>query len=100
MALKTLGTNANNSLSALVYASGTEATADMATLQQGIKNDKINGFPTFPGAFGTNGLLFVPNRGQLLVLPGDYVAWDSVTGWPILISAAAIGAGGTLWTHN
>lgn len=44
------------------------------------------------------GKLFVPNRGSLVILPGDYVAIDSTTGWPILVSARAIAAGP--WTHS
>lgn len=47
-------------------------------------------------AFSFNGLLYVPNRGVLKVLPGDVVATDN-TGWPILVSKAAIGYAGTEW---
>lgn len=48
------------------------------------------------GAFSFNGLLYVPNRGVLKVLPGDVVAVDNA-GWPILVSKASIGYAGTLW---
>ena len=44
-----------------------------------------------------NGQLVIPKRGILKVLPGDVIAVDK-TGWPILVSAAAIGYAGTQWT--
>ena len=96
MATRTLGSNANNSLTA-VLASRTMAAADIASVANGIKDDIINGNPIFPGAFSSMNMLYVPNRGILQVLPGDYVAFDS-TGWPILISANAILSGP--WTHS
>lgn len=97
MALKTLGTSATNTLRALV--AGTNLSpADIATLRANIKNDLVNGAPIWPGAFEFNsGVLTVPNRGVLKVLPGDYVAYDP-NGWPILISAGAIAGSG--WTHS
>jgi hypothetical protein len=99
MATQLLGTDATNSLTALVM--NTQALpADFATIAQGIKNDKIaaNGsHPIFPGAFNQMGLLAIPNRGILQVLPGDVVAIDN-NGWPILVSAASIAYGATgLW---
>jgi hypothetical protein len=71
------------------------AAADVATIQQAILNDLVNGTPIYPGAFtSTGGQLYIPNRGLLQVLPGDYVAVDPNTGWPILISKlCAAGAG-------
>jgi hypothetical protein len=102
MATKTLGTTANNSLTAVEFATSLLA-ADVATIQQGIKNDKIaaaGSHPIYSGdAFSLNGLLYVPNRGVLQVLPGDYVAIDN-NGWPILISADSIAYGSTLWVHS
>lgn len=95
MALATLGSNANNSLSALVM-SGAMAIADIASFANGVLDDKINGNPIYPGAFAQNGLLYVPNRGILKVLPGDYVAIDN-KGWPILVSANSIAT--AAWTH-
>lgn len=62
-----------------------------------IKNDAVNGFPIYPGAFSNTGLLYVPNRGILQAHPGDVIATDPVTGWPILISAASIAAGSSSW---
>lgn len=96
MATKTLGTNANNSLTALPMG-GALSAADIAAISNAVLNDLINGNPIWPGAFAQTGLLFVPNRGLLKALPGDYVAVDN-TGWPILVSANAIANGA--WTHN
>jgi hypothetical protein len=99
MATRTLGTVANNSLTAIKF--GMDVTdADFATIINGIKDDAVNGNPIFPGAFSRNGQLFVPNRGWLKVLPGDYVGIETATGWPILLSAACINAGGTKWAHS
>ncbi len=98
MALKTLGTAANNTLSGFVVGTNDLITADVATLLLAIKNDQINGNPVFPGAYAQQGLLFVPNRGVLKCLAGDYVGFDPATGFPILLSAAA--AAGASWVHS
>lgn len=95
MTLKTLGTNATNTLNAFVF--NTEVVADIASIAANIKNDKVNGLPIYPGGFSNSGRLFIPNRGVLQVLPGDYVAYDS-QGWPILVSAYSIANGP--WTHS
>lgn len=95
MATNTVGTTANNSLTALLM-SGAMAAADIATIALGVKNDLINGHPIYPGAFAQNGQLFVPNRGVLRVLPGDYVAIDA-NGWPILLSANTIAQAAAPW---
>ena len=97
MATKTLGTNATNSLTALPFAQGGLAAADVATITNGILNDIVNGNPIYPGAFSSMGLLYVPNRGILIVQPGDYVAIDN-KGWRLLISSNSIANGA--WTHN
>jgi len=97
MALLTLGTNATTSLSSMV-ASGDMAEADIAAFQALIKNDLGNTSPIIPGSFSQQNLLYIPNRGVLQVRPGDYVAVDSATGWPILISAKAIASGP--YTHS
>lgn len=49
----------------------------------------------FPGAI-SNGFLYVPNRGHLMVLPGDVIAVDN-KGWPILVSKYSIANGN--WTY-
>src|ERR1700722_10173109 len=98
MATSTLGTTANNSLTALPMA-GALAAADIATIANLILNDQINTSPTQPifvGAFAQSGLLYVPNRGILKVLAGDYVGVDA-SGWPILVSKNAIA--NAAWQH-
>ena len=96
MATNTLGSNANNSLTALTfqpgYGSGM-ATADVATIAQLIKGDQGNAHAVWREAFSYNGILYLPNRGQIKILPGDVVAVDTATGWPILVSKRAIAAG-------
>lgn len=98
MALKTLGTNDNNSLSAGLWnGAGSIIAADMASINNGVKDDIINSHPIVKNAFRA-GILIIPNRGWLRVLQGDYVAFDATTGWPILISKNAIANGP--WTHS
>jgi len=96
MATSTLGTNATTSLTSLVN-SPVMAPADLATIQNGIKDDVIITHPVWPGAYSYMDLLYVPNRGVLKVLPGDFVGVDT-NGWPILVSAYSIATGG--WTHT
>lgn len=87
MALNTFGTNDTGTLSALNWNSAS-SPADVAQIAANIKDDLNPAHPIVPGAFAHNGYLFVPNRGFLRLLPGDWVAYGS-TGWPILVSAAA-----------
>lgn len=96
MALRTLGSNANNSLQALLFQRAGLLAADTGTFRANVKDDLTNGNPIWPGAFEL-GLLQIPNRGQLIIRPGDFIAYDS-TGWPILLSANAIANGP--WTHS
>ena len=96
MATGTLGTTANNSLTSLIF-SGAMNTTDLAAIAQGIKDDLVNGNPIFPGAYAQNGILYIPNRGILRVLPGDYVGIDS-QGWPVLVSKNSIT--NAAWTHT
>ena len=101
MATRTLGSNATTSLTAVLFKPGNNSgvsAADMATMANLIRDDLSNSHPVQAGAFSSNGLLFVPNRGVLKVLPGDFVGVDATTGWPILVSARAIAAGP--WTHT
>lgn len=97
MALSTLGSNANNSLTSRIFA-GAMPAADVAGIANLIKDDLNNLHPISPGAWAQTGLLYVPNRGVLRMLPGDFVGVDAATGWPILVSARAIAAGP--WTHT
>lgn len=46
-----------------------------------------------------DGILYVPNRGTLKVLPGDYVAIDN-TGAVILVPGNAVGYAGSQWTFT
>ncbi len=116
MALRTLGSNANNSLSAFLVGTDDLTAADLALLNIGIKADPP-GYGAWP-AVGTTGLvtgqgtnrpqvnqayvkqgrLIIPNRGQLQLKPGDFIAFDSTTGWPIVISGDAAANGP--YTHT
>jgi hypothetical protein len=96
MATTTLGTAATTTLTALSFG-GALAPADIASMANGVLDDQINIHPIWPQAFAQTGLLYVPNRGVLKVLPGDYVAFDATTGWPILVSKNA--AAGASWVH-
>lgn len=101
MAVKTLGTTANNSIAKALkflpgYGSGMSA-ADIATLNNAIKNDLNTAANVVGGSFSAGGQLFVPNRGVLTILPGDWVGVDT-QGWPILVSANSIANG--LWVHS
>lgn len=112
MTIGTAGTNLTTSLTALfhpgsfispagVTQSFVETDADIATINQAIKDDQnpnqppINATPML--GYSRNGVLYVPNRGFLRVLPGDLVCVDA-NGWPILVSARSIATGG--WTKT
>jgi hypothetical protein len=97
MALATMGTPAATTLAALIF-NPQNTPADLASLRNSILDDIINSHPIWPGAAGTSGALYVPNRGILKVLPGDYIAVDT-SGWPILISARAAATAAS-WTHT
>ena len=99
MAVRTLGTSANNSLSAMAFLHGigSMTPADVATINNGIKSD--NAAQQILGGFSpADSMLYVPRRGVLKVRAGDYVAIDTTTGWPILISSYAIANGP--WSHS
>lgn len=89
MATGTAGTNATTSLTALRFLPGYNsgmAPADVATISEAILDDLSNGHPNIPASFSYNGNLYIPRRGVLKLHPGDVVAVDTTTGWPILIS--------------
>jgi hypothetical protein len=99
MATITLGTAGTTTLTALTFSRGLNmSNADIATIAEGILNDQVNTNPIYPGAWARTGILYVPNRGILKALPGDVVAFDPATGFPILLSAAA--AAGASWVHS
>src|SRR5271165_2203568 len=103
MALLTFGTHAQTTLHALVMDTNV-TIADGATFRANVKYDgslqngvltAIQKHAVYPGGFefqGGQGLLHVPRRGVLQVLPGDYIAYDS-NGWPILVSAWSVATG-------
>lgn len=103
MAVHTLGTNANNSITkALTWLPGFNsgiATADMATVAEAFKDDQnvthpLAGLANAPFGPGVSyyGTILIPNRGILKMLPGDVFAVDS-RGWPILLSKDTIANG-------
>lgn len=100
MATITIGTAATTTLVGLAF-NVSSADADFATIAQHILDDQNPGVlvgRVWPGAFSKRGVLYVPNRGELKILPGDVVAYDPTTGFPILISARA--AAGASWVHS
>ena len=109
MALVSMGTSGTTTLRGL-HVDYNMTPADHATLRANIKWDgsyqnaawvRIQYGQVFPGGFefgGGTGVLHVPRRGVLQVLPGDYVAYDP-NGWPILISGWSIsGSGSSGWS--
>jgi hypothetical protein len=102
MSTITGGTTTTSNLTGIVVPSKSSGAtthflpADIATINNLIKDDLNNLHPIVKGAF-RNEILIIPNRGPLLVLPGDYVFVDA-NGWPILVSAHSIATGG--WTHT
>jgi len=97
MATITIGTNANNSLTGLQFT-GNMAPADLATINAAIFNDSNPANNTSPkvapSAFSTSGTLALPGgRGTITLQPGDYIAVDPNTGWPIVLSANAANNG-------
>lgn len=100
MATVTLGTTAQTSLTSLPFKHGYNSgmsAADIATIALAIKDDAVGLHPIMGEAFSSNGQLYIPRRGFLKMLPGDYVGVDS-QGWPILISANSIANGP--WVHT
>src|SRR5271166_274735 len=107
MATHTLATAAP--LTAITYSQspGVLLPADLATIAQAILAANTFG-NAIPGALNYMGILAIPGgpttqgnggiRGWVQVLPGEVVAVDPATGWPILVSAKAI-AGGD-WTYT
>lgn len=100
MTVRTLGTASTTTLSAIAFSHSplsnlgtgsspsTTGPADMATAKNAIKDD-LNPSSVSPNSWiDFNGLLMIPRRGLVRVLPGDVLAWDA-TGWPILLSKAA-----------
>ncbi len=98
---RTLGTTAQTSLTAVQFLPGYGSgvtTADVAAINALIKNDINVAHPLIPGSFDmSNSRLYIPNRGILKVLPGDYIGVSS-RGFPYLVSKDDITNGN--WVHT
>lgn len=103
MALRTLGTTTTSILKALQWnGPGSLAQADVAALAALMLYDSGPQLgQQVPGIFENSGKLVIPNTRRnyspLILQSGDVVAVDPATGWPILVSAAAIVSGSTDW---
>jgi hypothetical protein len=110
MTLRTLGTNANNSLTAFVVGTNDVIAADVATMITQLRADGwqaptggTTGQGITPRArinepYVRQGKLYVPNRGMLTLRAGDYICWDATTGWPVVVSGDAAANGP--YTHT
>jgi hypothetical protein len=94
--MATLGTNANNSLTALVWK-GMVSGTDASEINELILNDQNARHPVAQtdgsGGFVKEGLLYVPNRGILTLFPNDVVAVDATSGAVILVTGLGISSG-------
>lgn len=107
MALRTLGTTANNILGGFQVGVDEDASAANTALIQAIKSEipMVNGalqtgIPRnlINGAYTQKGTLIIPGRGVLICKYGDFIGLDAVTGWPILLSADCAANGN--WAHS
>jgi hypothetical protein len=110
MALKTFGTNATTSLQGFLVGFNDTIAADLASISTALQADPPGDTASAYSPVLTtglidqtktgttrrqrqfyvkNGLLIVPNRGQLVLRNGDFVCWDTTTGWPIVVSGDA-----------
>lgn len=102
MATKTMGTLGTTTLTALQFPSFSAtsfADADVAAIVALIINDQIPSLAQ-AGAWSRMGLLYVPNRGVLKTLPGDWVAVSPNDGWPVLVSPITAATTVTLTLGN
>jgi hypothetical protein len=102
MATVTGGTVSTVALTCVLAPSASQGLAnwqpfDIATIKGALRSDTPDRLHV-PGCFNQNGSLYIPNRGLLKVLPGDMVCVDT-NGWPVLVSAQSLGAGGA-WQHS
>ncbi len=100
MAIETLSTTTDHSLTALVWQSVAVSAADVRAINALILDDQNARHPVAQtsgcGGFVKEGILYVPNRGALTLFPGDCVALDSTSGQVILVSAHGLTTGWTL----
>lgn len=93
MALLTLGTAATTTLSAIQFVSPMNQT-DFAALAAKIKAQNPFARVT-PQDFDQEGFLYLSGgRGKIRLQPGDFVAVDPASGWPIVVTPQAITGGG------
>jgi hypothetical protein len=121
---------ANNPGNTEVNPADNQFSADIGTINNLIRDDKAYIFPSATGQAGTGvivpaipvaqvsttggpqagllsgglsqaGILMIPNRGTLKVLPGD-VVMIGPTGWPVLLSRveAVYGKANSFWTFS
>ena len=92
MATKTAGSRAGTTLTAIQwtgqYGASSISDADIASIALSIINDRDPPMIE-PGAFSRMGLLYVPRRGVLKVMDGDWVA-TGPDGFPYLIPRIAL----------
>ena len=103
MALKTFGSNATNSLRAVQFHPSADVMTDS---DLALFNAQIQ--PNYGGAHPNSGKLnnyisrsgqfFVPQRGWVKVLPGDWLVVDTTTGYPFVLSQNAVASGP--YTHS
>jgi hypothetical protein len=94
-----------NPLTAVTFSPSPQVLlpADLAAIANSILSANSFGSP-IPGALNYMGILTIPGgpnggvRGWVQVLPDEVVAIDPTTGFPILVSAKAIGGGD--WTFT
>jgi len=101
MALKTVGTAGTTSLDGVVWSQDPAvlSRADVAALIQLNTGDQTTGHPIaqpcgIGGIEQSFGKLIVPNRGSLIIYPGDVLAVDNRGG---VILVTAYSAAGTDW---
>ncbi len=108
MALKTFGSNANNSLRAVQFnpSAGVMTDADLASFNADIQANYGGGTADNIGPTSNNvapyvtreGQMNIPGRGWIKLLPGDWLVLDLTTGFPFVLSQAAVASGP--YTHS
>lgn len=105
MATKTAGTKTTTSLTAIQWQPAGVAAADLATINNAIRNPTTGAFGAASAVGGgrlENGFLYLPDRGSnytqaaIQLQPGDWVCVDGA-GWPVVIPNSIFG---TSWQHS
>jgi hypothetical protein len=96
-----MGTAATSTLLGLCYRASTatvvQTSAMFAQIGALIADDYTGALQN--NAFAMDGHLYIPRRGVLKILPGDFVCVDN-TGWPVLISPLAQSGSSPQWIHT